>query len=87
MASRSCRRRGITQWAVGKLLIQTVIYSGPFFELLEGLAQRDAVAAQVLELRFFSGLKNDEVAKVIGIGVATVVRHLRFGRAWLNRRL
>jgi len=56
-------------------------------QALEALAQRDAVAAQVVELRYFSGLNNDEVAEVIGIGVATVGRHLRFGRAWLNSHL
>lgn len=56
-------------------------------QALESLAQRDAVAAQVVELRYFSGLNNDEVAEVIGCGVATVVRHWRFGRAWLHSRL
>jgi RNA polymerase sigma factor (TIGR02999 family) len=54
---------------------------------LEALALRDAVAAQIVELRYFSGLNNDEIAEVIGIGVATVVRHWRFGRAWLHSRL
>jgi RNA polymerase sigma factor (TIGR02999 family) len=56
-------------------------------QALETLSQRDAVAAQVVELRYFSGLNNDEVAEVIGVGVATVVRHWRFGRAWLHSRL
>lgn len=51
------------------------------------LAERDAIAAQVVELRYFSGLDNEEVAQVLGIGVATVVRHWRFGRAYLHRRL
>jgi RNA polymerase sigma factor (TIGR02999 family) len=56
-------------------------------QALESLEKRDAVAAQVVELRYFSGLNNDEVADVIGIGVATVVRHWRFGRAYLHSRL
>jgi RNA polymerase sigma factor (TIGR02999 family) len=56
-------------------------------QALEALELRDTVAAQVVELRYFSGLNNDEVAEVIGIGVATVVRHWRFGRAWLHSRL
>lgn len=51
------------------------------------LAERDAVAAQVVELRYFSGLTNEEVAEVLGIGIATVVRHWQFGRAYLHRRL
>ncbi len=54
---------------------------------LTTLAERDAIAAQVVELRYFSGLTNEEVADVLGIGVATVVRHWQFGRAYLHRRL
>jgi len=56
-------------------------------QALDALEQRDSVAAKVVELRYFSGLNNDEVAEVIGIGVATVVRHWRFGRAYLHSRL
>jgi RNA polymerase sigma factor (TIGR02999 family) len=56
-------------------------------EALTRLAARDEVAAQVVELRFFSGLDNDQIAHVLGIGVATVVRRWRFGRAYLHRRL
>lgn len=51
------------------------------------LERRDAIAAQVVELRYFSGLSTEEVAAVLGIGVATVVRHWQFGRAYLHRRL
>lgn len=56
-------------------------------EALTKLAARDATAAQVVELRYFSGLDNDEIARVLGVGVATVVRRWKFGRAYLNRRL
>jgi RNA polymerase sigma factor (TIGR02999 family) len=56
-------------------------------QALTTLAQRNAVAAQVVELRYFSGLTNEEVAQVLEIGVATVVRHWQFGRAYLHRRL
>jgi RNA polymerase sigma factor (TIGR02999 family) len=54
---------------------------------LETLAQCDTVAAEVVELRYFSGLKNEEIAEVLGTSLATVGRHLRFGRAWLNTHL
>lgn len=56
-------------------------------QALTNLARRDSVAAQVVELRYFSGLTNEEVAKVLEIGVATVVRHWQFGRAYLHRKL
>ena len=36
-------------------------------QALNALADRDAVAAQVVELRYFSGLTIDEVAKVLEI--------------------
>lgn len=51
------------------------------------LAERDELAARVVELRFFSGLENEEIAHVLGVGVATVIRRWRFGRAYLHRRL
>lgn len=51
---------------------------------LEG---RDPVAGRIVELRYFGGLNNDEVADVLDIGVATVVRRWKFARAWLHRRL
>jgi RNA polymerase sigma factor (TIGR02999 family) len=54
---------------------------------LTKLEERDAMAAQVVELRYFSGLNNDQVAQVLGIGVATVIRRWNFGRAYLHRRL
>ena len=43
--------------------------------------------ASVVELRFFAGLGIEEVAEVLGISRATVVRHWAFARAWLYREL
>lgn len=51
------------------------------------LERREPQAAQIMELRYFSGMTSEEVAEYLGIGVATVVRHWRFGRAFLFRRL
>ncbi|HRI18816.1 MAG TPA: ECF-type sigma factor [Burkholderiaceae bacterium] len=47
----------------------------------------DARAAQVVELRFFGGLENDEVADALGISLATVKRDWTIARAWLHRAL
>ena len=44
-------------------------------------------AAKVVELRFFGGLENDEIAEVLGISVATVKRDWTLARAWLHRDL
>ena len=47
----------------------------------------DARAAKVVELRFFGGLENVEVAEVLGIALATVKRDWTLARAWLHREL
>jgi RNA polymerase sigma factor (TIGR02999 family) len=47
----------------------------------------DPRAAKVVELRFFGGLENDEVAQVLGISLATVKRDWTAARAWLQREL
>jgi len=47
----------------------------------------DARAAKVVELRFFGGLENEEVAEVLGISLATVKRDWTLARAWLHRAL
>jgi DNA-directed RNA polymerase specialized sigma24 family protein len=41
----------------------------------------------VVELRFFGGLENEEVAEVLGISLATVKRDWTLARAWLEREL
>jgi DNA-directed RNA polymerase specialized sigma24 family protein len=41
----------------------------------------------VVELRYFGGFNNEEVAAELGMGVATIVRRWQFARAWLHKRL
>ncbi len=53
-------------------------------EALEGLAERDARKAQVVELRFYGGLTMDEIAEVLEVSRTTVEREWRFARAWLH---
>lgn len=56
-------------------------------EALGKLAGEDAVGASVVELRYFGGLKNTEVAEVLGVSVRSVERHWQYARAWLYREL
>lgn len=56
-------------------------------EALNSLQRRDPEAARIVELRYFGGMNNDEIADVLGVGVATVVRRWQFARAWLHSRL
>jgi len=52
-------------------------------DALKRLAELDARQAKVVELRFFGGLQNHEIAQVLGISEPTVVRDWRLARAWL----
>jgi RNA polymerase sigma factor (TIGR02999 family) len=54
---------------------------------LDDLARLDPRQAQVVELRYFGGLENAEIAAVLGISEPTVVRAWRIARAWLFDRL
>ena len=47
----------------------------------------DARAAKVVELRFFGGLENEEIAQAMGLSLATVKRDWTLARAWLHREL
>jgi len=53
-------------------------------EGLEQLAVQSERAAKVIELRFFAGLTEDDVAQVLGVTRATVTRDWRAARAWLS---
>lgn len=56
-------------------------------EALGRLETLDARRARVVEMRFFSGLEVDEVARSLGVSEATVKRDWRFARAWLLAEL
>lgn len=56
-------------------------------EALRKLAQLDERQARMVELRYFGGLENAEIAAVLGISEPTVVRDWRVARAWLYSRL
>ena len=56
-------------------------------QALNELAQLEPRQAQIVELRYFGGLENAEIAAVVGISEPTVVRAWRVARAWLFDRL
>jgi RNA polymerase sigma factor (TIGR02999 family) len=56
-------------------------------DALLAFEQVDARAAKVVELKFFGGLENVEIADVMGLSVATVKRDWALARAWLHREL
>jgi RNA polymerase sigma factor (TIGR02999 family) len=56
-------------------------------EALVELARIDPRQGQIVELRYFGGLSEQEVAAVLSISRATVTREWQTARAWLYRRL
>ncbi len=56
-------------------------------EALERLATLDSRKAHVVELRYFGGLNQDEIAEVLKISTVTVRRDWVFARAWLYTEL
>lgn len=56
-------------------------------EALSRLAFKEEHLANVVELRFFSGLSVEETAAVLGISDSTVKRDWQMAKAWLQREL
>ena len=56
-------------------------------EALERLAALDPEKAQLVKLRYFVGLTNEEAAAAMEISVPTAKRWWAFARAWLGREI
>jgi RNA polymerase sigma factor (TIGR02999 family) len=56
-------------------------------EAVTRLAIKEEHLANIVELRFFSGLSVEETAAVLGISDSTVKRDWQIARAWLRREL
>jgi RNA polymerase sigma factor (TIGR02999 family) len=56
-------------------------------EALGELEKQDPVKAQIVLLRYFSGLTTAETAEVLGLAERTLDRQWRFIRAWLLKKL
>src|SRR5262249_50827708 len=56
-------------------------------DALRRLAGLDATKSQIVELRYFGGLSEEEAAEVVGLSRRTVQREWRKARAWLYREL
>jgi RNA polymerase sigma factor (TIGR02999 family) len=56
-------------------------------DALTKLAEARSEAAQVVKLRFFSGLTIEETARALGLSARTARRLWVFARAWLRREM
>jgi RNA polymerase sigma factor (TIGR02999 family) len=53
-------------------------------EALTRLAEEDPQAAEVVKLRYFTGLSVEEAGQALGISRAQAYRHWTYARAWLR---
>ncbi len=56
-------------------------------EALKKLATFDERRSRIVELKFFGGLSIEEIAEVLGVSDATVVREWSLARSWLYREI
>ncbi|HXO37243.1 MAG TPA: sigma-70 family RNA polymerase sigma factor [Candidatus Acidoferrum sp.] len=56
-------------------------------EALVRLAKEHPRNARVVELRYFGGLTNEEIAEVLQVASNTVIRDWNFAKAWLRREM
>ncbi len=62
--------------------------AGQVLAVDEGLAALTAIDGQLgelVELRFFGGFANKEIAELLGVSLRTVERGWQFARAWLKQ--
>ena len=56
-------------------------------EALEKLAREFPAQAELVKLRYFAGMTNEEAALVLEVSVSTVKNYWNFSRAWLLREI
>jgi RNA polymerase sigma factor (TIGR02999 family) len=54
-------------------------------DALKKLELKHPVQAQVVKLRYFAGMSNEEIAEVMGVSLSTVKNYWVFSKAWLYR--
>lgn len=56
-------------------------------DALKNLESMDPRQCKIVELRFFAGMNNGEIAEILGVSTMTVKREWRTARCWLSREL
>ena len=52
-------------------------------EALDKFALEHPIQAELVKLRYFAGLTNEEASQVMGVSVSTVKNYWAFSRAWI----
>lgn len=56
-------------------------------EALDRLAEKDQEVAELIKLRYFAGIPNQEAAEMHGMSARTARRNWAYARAWLTREI
>ncbi len=56
-------------------------------DALDALARQSPQKAEIVKLRYFTGLENQEIAQAMGISLSSVERSWAYARSWLHREL
>ena len=56
-------------------------------EVLDQLEREHEMDAEIVKLRFFGGLKQEEIAALLDVSEKTVQRHWTMAKTWLYRAL
>jgi RNA polymerase sigma factor (TIGR02999 family) len=89
---RHARKRGgdVPRISLDVALDIAEAHSGDILVLEQALARLQNVdrrQCQVVEMRFFAGMSEDEIAKVLSVSSRTVNREWRMARAWLYKEI
>ena len=56
-------------------------------EALDELAKKSPAQAEVVKLRYFAGMTNEEIAQTMGISISSVKNYWTFARAWIFNKI
>ncbi|MFK7738000.1 MAG: ECF-type sigma factor [Pirellulaceae bacterium] len=90
--TRNRAKRGgeVTHQSLTGISLPDCEWETEILELHEALKQLETESpenAEIVQLRFFSGLTCEECAQLLEVSISTVERRWRFARAWLKTRM
>jgi RNA polymerase sigma factor (TIGR02999 family) len=56
-------------------------------DALRRFSEKDPAKAELIKLRYFAGMTNEEAARALGISTATAERYWAYARAWLQKEI
>jgi RNA polymerase sigma factor (TIGR02999 family) len=84
------RGGGVPDISLDRAIDMAQANAGDLLLLEEALTRFEKVdrrKCQVVEMRFFAGMQEEEIAEVLGVSVRTINREWQMARAWLYREL